>query len=299
MICEDRVVIVTGAGRGLGRAHALALGAAGAKVIVNDVGTSLRGDGTDTTPAQQVVDEIVAAGGEAIAHAGDITSWAVGAELVQLAVDTWGDLHAVVNNAGIVRDRMFVSSEEAEWRAVLDVHVMGHVATTRHAAAYWRAQGKAGAAVDARVVNTTSGAGLQGSIGQAAYATAKGGIAALTLVQATELGRYGITANAIAPAARTRMTEQAFADAMKAPEQGFDAMDPANVSPLVVWLCSAASRAVSGRVFEVAGGKVALSDGWRELPGIDRGARWTPEALSDAIPKLIADAPTPPKVYGT
>ncbi|MCB9662992.1 MAG: SDR family NAD(P)-dependent oxidoreductase [Alphaproteobacteria bacterium] len=299
VICKDRVVIVTGAGRGLGRAHALALAEAGACVVVNDLGASLRGDGTDEGPAVEVAAEITARGGRAIAHAGDITDWAVGAELVALAVETWGELHAVVNNAGIVRDRMFVSSEAAEWEAVLKVHVMGHVATTRHACAHWRQRAKEGRTVDARIVNTTSGAGLQGSIGQAAYSTAKGGIASLTLVQAAELARYGVTANAIAPAARTRMTEEVFAEAMRAPEEGFDAMDPANVSPLVTWLCSEASRAVSGRVFEVQGGRIALSDGWRELPGASRDARWSPEELSDIVPALLAAAPTPPKVYGT
>jgi NAD(P)-dependent dehydrogenase (short-subunit alcohol dehydrogenase family) len=194
---------------------------------------------------------------------------------------------------------MFVSSEQAEWEAVIRVHVMGHVCTSRHAAAYWRGQVKAGHAVDARILNTTSGAGLQGSIGQSAYSAAKGAIASMTLVQAAELGRYGITSNAIAPAARTRMTEQVFADMMRAPEEGFDAMDPANVSPLLVWLGSPQSRHVTGRVFEAQGGKIWLSDGWRPLPGVDKGARWDAADVGDAVDELLAEAPTPAKVYGT
>ena len=299
MICQDRVVIITGAGRGLGRAHALAFAEAGAKVVVNDFGATLDGAGNSSGPAGDVANEIRALGGQAGAHYGDIADWDVAAGLVQTALDAFGDLHVVVNNAGIVRDRMFVSSEESEWDAVMRVHVKGHVATARHACAYWRGQAKKGVAVDGRIINTTSGAGLQGSIGQSAYAAAKGAIATLTLVQAAELGRYGITSNAIAPAARTRMTEEVFADMMKAPDQGFDAMDPANVSPLLVWLGSAASRDVSGRIFEAKGGEIWLSDGYRPLPGVDKGARWSPEELTDVVAKLIADAPKPAPVYGT
>lgn len=298
MICEGRVVVVTGGGRGLGRAHALALAAEGAAVVVNDFGGSLRGDGVDAGPAQAVVDEIRAAGGRAVAHVGDVADWATGAEMVRLAVDTFGDLHAVVNNAGIVRDRMFVSSEEAEWDAVLRVHVKGHVAVTRAATDHWRARAKAGRAVSGRIVNTTSGAGLQGSVGQAAYSAAKGAIASLTLVQAAELRRYGITANALAPAARTRMTEEVFADMMRAPDEGFDAMDPANVSPIVAWLCSEGSGFVSGRVFEVQGGRLSLSDGWRPLPAVDKGARWSPAELGPVVLRLLDDAPPPAPVYG-
>lgn len=299
MICKDRVVIVTGAGRGLGRAHALAFAAAGAKVVVNDYGASLRGDeGHSAGPADEVVAEIRAAGGEAVAHYGDVAEWSHGADLVRTAIEAFGDLHVVVNNAGIVRDRMFVSSEAAEWEAVLRVHVLGHVATARHATDHWRKQIKAGKRVQGRILNTTSGAGLQGSIGQAAYSAAKGAIASLTLVQAAELGRYGITANAIAPAARTRMTETVFAEMMAAPAEGFDAMDPANVSPLLVWLGSEASDGVTGRVFEAKGGELWLSDGWRPLPGVDKGARWLPEELGEVVRQLIAAAPAPAPVYG-
>jgi NAD(P)-dependent dehydrogenase (short-subunit alcohol dehydrogenase family) len=298
VICKDRVVVVTGAGRGLGRAHALALAAAGAKVVVNDLGATLSGDGADEAPAREVVDTIRAAGGEAVAHFGDVSDWATAAAMIQAAVDAFGDLHAVVNNAGIVRDRMFVNSEADEWLATLRVHVLGHAAPARHAAAYWRGRQKAGHAVDGRIVNTTSGAGLQGSVGQAAYSAAKGGIASLTLVQAAELARYGVTSNAIAPAARTRMTETAFADAMRAPEQGFDAMDPANVSPVVVWLCSPASRHVTGRVFETSGGRLGLSDGWRPLPPVDKGGRFDPEELTAVVTDLLERAPAPAPVYG-
>ena len=209
-ICEGRVVIVTGAGRGIGREHALLLAREGARVVVNDLGVSSDGSGGSGGPADEVVAAIRAAGGEAIANTDDVADWDGGARLVQSALDAWGRLDVVVNNAGILRDRMFVSSEAAEWEAVLRVHVMGHVCVARHAAAWWRGRSKAGEPVAGRIINTSSGAGLQGSVGQAAYAAAKGAIASLTLVQAAELGRYGATANAIAPAARTRMTETAF-----------------------------------------------------------------------------------------
>ena len=253
-ICDGRVVIVTGAGRGLGRAHALAFAEQGAKVVVNDLGVAQDGTDPSDTPAQQVVDEIVAAGGEAITSSHDVADWAAAGEMVQSAIDAFGGLDVVVNNAGIVRDRMFVNSEQSEWEAVLRVHVMGHAAPARHAAAYWRARSKAGEPVDARIINTSSGAGLMGSIAQAAYSAAKGAIASLTLVQAAELGRIGVTANALAPAARTRMTEEAFADMMAEVEEGaFDAMAPENVSPLVVWRGSAESAAVTGRRGEYAG----------------------------------------------
>jgi len=205
----------------------------------------------------------------------------------------------VVNNAGIVRDRMFVSTSEEEWDAVIRVHLRGHFAVASNACAYWRQRSKEGGAVDARIVNTSSGAGLQGSVGQSAYSAAKGGIAALTLVQAAELGRYGITANAIAPSARTRMTEEVFADMMRKPEEGFDAMAPENVSPLVVWLGSAESRDVTGRVFECSGGRISLADGWREGPVVDKGARWEPDEVGAAVHDLLAKAVPPQKVYGT
>ena len=299
MICRGRVVIVTGAARGLGRAHALAFARAGAKLVVNDLGTSREGEGRSSEPAEAVVDEIRAAGGEAVANAADVADWEQAGALVRQAVQSFGRLDVLVNNAGFVRDRMFVSTSEAEWDAVIRVHLKGHFCVTSHACAHWRAEAKAGRAVDARILNTSSGAGLQGSLGQSAYSAAKAGIAALTLVQAAELGRYGITANAIAPSARTRMTEEVFADRMRRPERGFDAMDPANVSPLLVWLASAESRDVTGRVFEVAGGKLSLADGWRTGPEIDKGGRFEPDEIGAAVHELLAKAIPPQKVYGT
>jgi NAD(P)-dependent dehydrogenase (short-subunit alcohol dehydrogenase family) len=299
-LCAGRVVIVTGAGRGLGRAHALAFAAEGARVVVNDVGAALDGSGGSAGPAAEVVAEIRAAGGEAVADGEDVADWAGAARLVAHAVGEFGRLDVLVNNAGILRDRMVVSLDEGEWDAVLRVHLKGHAATLHHAAAHWRALGKAGEPVDARVVNTSSGAGLLGSVGQGSYSTAKAGILGLTMVAAAELARYGVTVNAIAPAARTRMTERAFADAMTAPEQGaFDAMAPENVSPLVVWLGSTESREVTGRVFEVDGGRIVVADGWRRGPSVDQGRRWTPGELGDVVPKLLAEATPPEPVYGS
>ncbi|MFN3552660.1 MAG: SDR family oxidoreductase [Novosphingobium meiothermophilum] len=298
-ICENRTVIITGAARGLGRAYALAFAAEGANVVVNDIGTSLGGEGRDTSAADSVVAEIVAAGGRAVANYEDITDWDAAGRIVQAALDAFGDLHVVVNNAGIVRDRMFVSATLEEWDATMHVHLRGHFCLSRHAVNYWRAKQKDGRDPDARIINTSSGAGLQGSIAQAAYSTAKGGIAALTLVQAAELGRYGITANALAPSARTRMTEQAFAEKMATEGLAFDVMDPANVAPTVVWLGSPESREVTGCVFELEGGKIMLEDGWREGPVIDKGARWEPAEVGDAVAKLMAARIPPRKVWGT
>ncbi|MEB2283835.1 MAG: short-chain dehydrogenase [Polyangiaceae bacterium UTPRO1] len=299
-ICDGRVVIVTGAGRGIGRAHALAFAAAGAKVVVNDIGTALDGRGEATTgPAAEVAAAIRAAGGEAIANGNDVADWAGAERMVAAALDAFGRLDVVVNNAGFVRDRMFVSTSEEEWDAVVRVHLKGHFCVARHAAAHWRDRAKAGEKLDARIINTSSGAGLQGSIGQAAYSAAKAGIAALTLVQAAELRRYGVTANAIAPAARTRMTETVFAEMMAKPASGFDAMAPENVAPLVVWLGSTESHDVTGQVFEIAGGKLNVADGWRTGVGIDKGARFEPSELGPIVRDLLGKAPPPQKVYGS
>jgi NAD(P)-dependent dehydrogenase (short-subunit alcohol dehydrogenase family) len=297
-ICDGRIVIVTGAGRGLGREHALEFARQGAKVVVNDLGAELDGTGRSGGPAQEVVDQIVAGGGEAVVNGDDVADWDGSARLVQTAIDTFGGLDVLVNNAGFVRDRMVVSATEDEWDAVVRVHLKGHFCTARHASAYWREQSKAGVGVDARIVNTSSGAGLLGSVGQAAYSAAKAGIATLTLIEAVELGRYGVTSNAIAPSARTRMTEGVFTDMMAPVESGFDAMDPANVSPLVVWLGSAESRDVTGRVFEVEGGIVGVADGWHHGPRRDKGDRWDPAELGPVVRELLAEAPDPDPVYG-
>ncbi|CAN7377446.1 SDR family oxidoreductase [Aminobacter sp. LjRoot7] len=297
-ICENRVVIVTGAGRGLGRAYALGLAAEGAKVVVNDLGVGTHGDATAETPAQQVVDEIKAMGGQAVANYDDVTDFEAGGRIVKAALDAFGELHAVVNNAGFVRDRMFVSCTPDEWDAVLRVHLRGHFCVSRHAVDYWRAQQKAGKTVDARIINTSSGAGLQGSVGQSAYSAAKGGIASLTLVQAAELRRYGITANGLAPNARTRMTETAFAEAMQAKDGEFDIFAPENTAPLVAWLCSSASADVTGQIFELIGGKIRVCLGWNDGPEFDKGSRWDAVELGDRIKELVATRPAPKAVYG-
>ena len=298
-ICDGRVVIVTGAGGGLGREHAILFAAEGAAVVVNDLGVSNHGEGGSTGPAQKVVDEIKAMGGKAIANTDSVSDFAAGKRMVEQAIDSFGRLDVVVNNAGFLRDRMFVSTSEEEWDAVINVHLKGHFCITRHACEYWRNQSKAGTNVDARIINTSSGAGLQGSIGQGTYSAAKGAIASLTLVQAAELGRYGVTSNAIAPAARTRMTEAVFTN-MKVPEDGaFDEAHPGNVSPLVVWLGSPESHGVTGRVFEVKGGLVGVSDGWRDGPTYDKKSRWAPDEIGAKVLELVGKAVPAQKVHGS
>lgn len=289
-ICEQRTVIITGAGGGLGRAYALAFSAEGANVVVNDIRHEA---------AAAVAADVVAAGGRAIANDGDITSLAGAQGIVDAAVAAFGDVQVLVNNAGVLRDRMFLSLTEEDWDTVMRVHLRGHFCLANVLGRRWREQSKAGKKVDARIINTTSGAGLQGSIGQSNYVAAKAGIAGLTLIQAAELGRYGITVNSLAPAARTAMTESAMPDMVKPPEQGFDAWDPLNVASIVVWLGSAESARVTGRCFEAKGGELSIADGWRTGSIVDKGARWAPAELGPVVAGLIAEAVPPQKVYGT
>jgi NAD(P)-dependent dehydrogenase (short-subunit alcohol dehydrogenase family) len=291
-ICNNRSIIITGAGAGLGRAYAQALAAEGANVLVNDIRREV---------ADAVVAEITSAGGKAIANSDDITRMDGAARIVAATVDAFGDVHGVVNNAGVVRDRMFASMSEDEWDLVISVHLKGHFCIANTLVKRWRDQVKdSGQRVSGRIVNTSSGAGLQGNIGQSNYSAAKAGIASLTLVQAAELGRYGITANALAPAARTQMTEGPFGEIMKPPADGsFDHYAPENVAPLVVWLCSEQSAECSGKVFEVEGGKLSIADGWRTGAVTDKKARWQPAELSDVVAQLMANATPAQKVYGT
>jgi NAD(P)-dependent dehydrogenase (short-subunit alcohol dehydrogenase family) len=298
-LCHGRVVVVTGAGRGLGRAHALAFAAEGARLVVNDLGVGLDGTPGADGPAERVAAQIRAAGGEAIAHGGDIATSEGAASLIRAAVETYGRLDTLVNNAGFLRDRMLVNLDEDDWDAVLRVHLKGHFLPLKHAAAHWRTEAKTGRPPEARIVNTSSGAGLLGSVGQGNYSAAKAGIVGLTLVAAAELRRYGVQVNAIAPAARTRMTERTFAATMAAPATGFDAMAPENVSPLVVWLGSPASAGVTGRVFEAEGGRITVMEGWRPGPTADKGARWSPAEAGEATRRLLAEAEVPGAVYGT
>ena len=289
-LCEGRTVIITGAGGGLGRAYALAFAAEGANVVVNDIRKEA---------AEAVVAEITAAGGKAIASADDITRIESAQRIVDAALAAYGEVHVVVNNAGILRDRMFISLSEEDWDLVMRVHLNGHFCLANILGRRWRDQAKVGKRIAARIINTSSGAGLQGSVGQSNYAAAKGGIAALTLVQAAELGRYGVTANALAPAARTAMTESAMPDVVKAPDSGFDAWAPENVAPLVVWLGSELSSHVTGQVFESQGGRISVCDGWRTGPQKDKGARLTPLEAGATVDELMKQAVPAQKVWGS
>ncbi len=294
--CDGRVVIVTGAGRGLGKAHALAFAAEGAKVVVNDLGVERDGAGGGSDAAEEVVAEIRAMGGEAVSNGADVADWNAAGNLVQMAIDTFGRLDTLVCNAGFLRDRMLANMSEEEWDSVVRVHMKGHFAPSRHAIDHWKALAKAGETVDARIVNTTSGAGLLGSIGQGNYAAAKAGIALLTVQQAAEWGRYGVLVNAIAPDARTRMTEGVFYSA-DVPE-GFDEKAPENAAPLVVWLGSGLCD-VTGRVFEVTAGQLNVCDGWQHGPVESVGdRRMTVLEAGDLAHASIAKAPAPGPVYG-
>jgi NAD(P)-dependent dehydrogenase (short-subunit alcohol dehydrogenase family) len=289
---EGKVGIVTGAGRGIGRAHALALADAGATVVVNDLGAALSGEGHDDTPAQQVVDEIRAAGGEAAANGENVADFAGAERLVGQAIEQFGRLDILVNNAGILRDRMLVNMTEDEWDAVINVHLKGHFAPTRHAAAYWRERSKEGDEVKGRVINTSSPSGVFGNVGQTNYGAAKAGIAAFTVIASQELGRYGVTVNCLAPNARTRMTEDTFD--MGEPSDGFDPLDPANMSPLIVALSADEAQGITGQVFHVWGGAVNALRGWTggELLTADEG--WEADALLGELLARFPDGASPP-----
>jgi NAD(P)-dependent dehydrogenase (short-subunit alcohol dehydrogenase family) len=272
-----KVAIVTGAGRGIGRAHALGLADAGARVIVNDLGAALSGEGHDDTPAQQVVEEIKAAGGEAAANAENVADFDGAERMVKQAIDQFGRLDILVNNAGILRDRMIVNMTEQEWDSVIAVHLKGHFAPTRHAAAYWRELSKAGDEVKGRVINTSSPSGVFGNIGQSNYGAAKAGIAGFTIIVAQELHRYGVTVNCLAPNARTRMTEDTFD--MGAPSEGFDPLDPSNMSPLVVALSADDAQNITGQVFHVWGGAINALQGWTAGELFATDEKWDADAL--------------------
>ena len=291
-ICAGRVVVVTGAGNGIGRAHALAFAAEGAKVVVNDLGGARDGTGASAGPAEAVVAEIVAAGGEAVANTSDVSDFAGAKAMIDQPIETYGRLDVLVNNAGILRDRMLTNMSEAEWDAVVKVHLKGTFAPAHHAAAYWRGLAKAGEAVDARIINTSSPSGIFGNVGQTNYGAAKAGIAGFTVIASQELGRYGVTVNAIAPTALTRLTEDlaGFAEAGDAPGGLAEQLSPEHISPLVVWLGSTASAGVTGRIFSVTGSRITVAEGWVNGPTADKGSLWTPAELTDVIPDLVAKA---------
>jgi NAD(P)-dependent dehydrogenase (short-subunit alcohol dehydrogenase family) len=284
---------------GLSPPHALALGREGALVVVNDIGVELDGSGGGSAPAEQVAAEIRTLGGDAVVDGSDISDWDGAARLVEAALRAFGRLDVLVNNAGVLRDRMVVSMRAEDVERVIDVHLKGTIFTSHHAAAHWRDRAKAGDVVDARIINTTSGAGLYGNIGQGAYSAAKAGIVGFTLVAAAELARYGVTANALSPGGRTRMTEQIFSSAMTTPEEGFDGMAPENVSPVVAWLGSTESAGITGRVFEVYGGMVGLADGWHHGPEFSDERRLEPAEVGPIVRDLLARAPVPEPVQGS
>ncbi|WP_163509274.1 SDR family oxidoreductase [Fodinicola acaciae] len=288
-LVEDKVVVITGAARGIGRGHALEFARQGAKVVVNDLGAQVDGSGSSDGPAGEVVDQIRAAGGEAIANGEDVADFDGAGRLIGSAIDHFGGLDVLVNNAGILRDRMIFNMSIEEWDAVIRVHLRGTFGPLRHAAAFWRERSKAGNAVEAAVINTTSSSGIYGNPGQANYGAAKAGIASLTVIAARELERYGVTVNAVAPAALTRMTENLVRWQQEKPA-GFDPTASDNIAPLVVWLASAQARGITGRVFNVRGGSISIAEGWHAGPPVDKGARWEPDELGAVIPDLVAKA---------
>jgi len=284
-LCEGRVCIVTGAGRGIGREHALMLAAEGGKVVVNDLGGSPEGDGASSGPAQQVVDEIVAAGGVAVANTDDISDWAGAERLIHQAVDAFGRLDVLVNNAGILRDRMLANMSEAEWDSVIKVHLKGTAGPSHFAAAYWRDRSKAGHPINGRLINTTSPSGIYGNVGQTNYGAAKAGIASFTVIAAEELARYGVTVNAVAPAAITRLTAGLGQGAPS--DELVEAMSPKWIAPVVVWLASEESSRVTGRVFDVRGEQLAIAEGWHLGPMVTGSL--DPGALGSLVEELMAN----------
>jgi NAD(P)-dependent dehydrogenase (short-subunit alcohol dehydrogenase family) len=300
-ICEGRVVVITGAGRGIGKSHALAFARQGARVVVNDLGAAMDGEGHSGGPANDVVEEIRAMGGEAVANSDDASDWDGARRLVAHAVDTFGQVDTLVNNAGILRDRMLVNMTDSDWDAVVRVHLRGTFSPTHWAAVHWRERAKAGEKNNARVVNTSSATGLYGNAGQINYGAAKAGIAAFTVIAALELGRYGVTVNAIAPMALTRMNaDLPFGQEVASRFAGeFSPLAPENISPLVVWLGSGAAAEVTGRIFNVHGGYISVAEGWRAGPSVDKKAIWDPAELSDVIPDLVAQAGPTTDISGT
>jgi NAD(P)-dependent dehydrogenase (short-subunit alcohol dehydrogenase family) len=289
---DGKIAIVTGAGRGIGREHALALARAGAKVVVNDLGATLAGEGADATPAQQVVAEIEAQGGQAVANGANVADFGEAEAMVRQAIEELGGLDILVNNAGITRDRMLVNMTEHEWDSVIGVHLKGHFAPTRHAAAHWREWSKAGGDVRARVINTSSPSGVFGNVGQTNYGAAKAGIAAFTVIAAQELQRYGVTVNCLAPNARTRMTEATFGEIPK-PEEGFDAMDPACIAPVVVALCADEAQDITGQCFFVYGGAINALRPWDAGEVFAQDELWDADDLLERLRERFPDGIAP------
>ena len=291
-LLDGKVAIVTGAGRGIGREHALSLAAEGAKIVVNDLGGSSAGEGQDAAPAQQVADEIKSNGGEATANFDNVADFQGAENLIKQAIGEFGRLDILINNAGIIRDRMLVNMSEAEWDAVIAVHLKGHFSPTRHAAAYWREQSKAGNQVNGRIINTSSPSGVFGNVGQTNYGAAKAGIAAFTIISALELGRYGVTVNCLAPNARTRLTEQTFGD-IPVPEGEFDPMDPANISPIVVGLCSDQAQQITGQCLFVYGGVVNVLKPWDIDVAITKQGKWAPDEFVQKLTEKLPNGAAP------